>query len=51
MSRVSDSLYGAAIAKPSATGDANANAAAIRAILDALRAAGVVIDDDSGDVA
>jgi len=47
MSRVSDSLYDANIAKPAAAGNAANNAVAIRLIIDALRAAGVIKDDAS----
>ena len=48
MSRVSDSLYGADIAKPLTTGATNDQlAASVRAVIDALRASGVVVEDPS----
>jgi hypothetical protein len=45
MSRVSESLYDGNIGKPASAGVAADNAVAIRAILDALRAAGVLDED------
>lgn len=47
MSRVSDTLADINVAKPATAGVAADNAAAIRDIIDALRASGVLKDDDS----
>ncbi len=45
MSRVSEGLYNGNVGKPASAGVAADNAAAIRAIIDALRAAGVLDED------
>jgi hypothetical protein len=47
MSRVSEELYDGNVAKPASAGVAASNAAAIRDLIDALRATGVLKDDDS----
>lgn len=48
MSRVSDSLYAADINKPKTTGATNDEiAAAVRALIDAVRASGVTKNGDS----
>lgn len=47
MSRVSTQLYNANVAKPASAGVAADNATAIRALIDALRAAGVLDEKQS----
>ncbi len=52
MSRVSELLANTNVDKPLTTGASNDElAAAVRALIDALRAVGVLIDDDSNDAA